>query len=98
MNCLNSEKSNYYKELISDKILNTINNNFIPGGESNENNWVNSVIEMEKFLLKENDQYKGAYICSCGQWYIIERCGLPKEESKYSNCNEIIGGNEYVLE
>ena len=60
MNCLNSEKSNYYKELISDKILNTINNNFIPGGESNENNWVNSVIEMEKFLLKENDQYKGA--------------------------------------
>ena len=27
MNCLNSEKSNYYKELISDKILNTINNN-----------------------------------------------------------------------
>ena len=96
MNCLNSENSNYYKELISDKILNTINNNFIPGGESNENNWVNSVIEMEKFLLKENDQYKGAYICSCGQWYIIERCGLPKEESKCSNCNEIIGGTEYV--
>ena len=60
MNCLNSENSNYYKELISDKILNIINNNFIPGGESNENNWVNSVIEMEKFLLKENDQYKGA--------------------------------------
>ena len=45
--------------------------------------------------MKTNDKYKGAYICSCGQWYDIDYCGLPTVESNCFNCNQKIGGTNY---
>ena len=96
MSCLMGKEKHFYYDLLSNKMLNIINNSFIPGDEPNENIWVNSVIEVEKFLIKTNDPYKGAYVCSCGQWYDVEHCGLPMAESICYNCNQKIGGTEHV--
>ena len=94
--CLMGKEKHFYYDLLSNNMLNVINNSFIPGDHPNENIWVNSVIEVEKFLLKTNDSYKGAYVCSCGQWYDVDHCGLPMAESICFNCNQKIGGTNHV--
>ena len=96
ISCLMGKENNFYYNLLSNNMLNIINNSFIPGDEPNENIWINSLIDIEQFLLKTNDKYKGAYICSCGQWYDIDYCGLPTVESNCFNCNQKIGGTNYV--
>jgi ribosomal protein S6 len=96
VSCLMEKPQHFYFDLLSNQMLNVINNSFIPGDEPNENIWVNSVIEVEKFLIKYNDAYKGAYVCSCGQWYDVDHCGLPMAESVCFNCNQKIGGTYHV--
>ena len=33
-----------------------------------------------------------AYVCSCGQWYDVAKCGFPTIESICFICNQKIGG------
>ena len=74
---------------------NYIKENYIPGGEPNENLWVTSVNEIEEFLKNTPDnggQMNAAYICSCGKWYSVPKCGFPTTKSLCEYCFKEIGG------
>ena len=96
LDSLNKKGEYFYSNLLTKNMLTIIKNNYIPGGEPNENVWINSANEMEEFLIKTNDAYTGAYICSCGQWYNVDQCGLPMVESKCILCGKRVGGTWHV--
>ena len=90
-----SKEGNFYKSLLSKNMENYIKENYIPGGEPNENLWVTSVNEIEEFLKDTPDnggQMKAAYICSCGKWYEVPKCGFPTSKSLCDYCFKEIGG------
>ena len=97
-NCLLSEDNHFYKNLLSPNIINYIKENYIPGDEPNDNLLINSAKEIEKFLQNTPDvgnYMPAAYVCSCGQWYHVARCGFPTAESICFVCKQKIGGIEY---
>ena len=90
-----SKDGNFYKSLLSIDMGNYIKENYIPGGEPNENLWLKSVNEIEEFLKDTPDnggQMKAAYICSCGKWYDVPKCGFPTSKSICDFCFKEIGG------
>ena len=95
--CSQGKEDSFYKNLLSPKVIETINKNFIPGGESNDDKRILSFKHLEEFLTRTNDHKQGAYICSCGFFYSIPPCGLPTEISKCPNCKKEIGGSSHKL-
>ena len=97
--CSLSNPNSFYSNLLSPQMKATINNNYIPGGEPNDDLIINSFNEVENYLNVTNNPSNGAYICSCDSWYSIDPCGLPATVSKCSNCGQDIGGqNHYLIE
>ena len=90
-NCSN----NFYFSLLTNRALETINNNMIPGKLANTNNIINNFEIIKKSFNKNRDY--GAYLCSCGYHYSIDYCSFPLFEFKCPNCNEIIGGKNHIL-
>ena len=93
---LNSQnkKSTFLSSLLNKNMIDFIKENYIPCFIQ-ENLFKKSLYQIENFL-NENDYKSGAYICSCGKWYSILECGLPKYEFKCDNCKNIIGGIDHV--
>ena len=96
LHSLNSpnNQSTFLSSLLNKNMINFINDNYIPC-ITQENIFKKSLYQIERFL-NENDYKSGAYICSCGKWYSILECGLPKYEFKCDNCKSIIGGIDHV--
>eukprot|EP00833_Pecoramyces_ruminatium_P010610 jgi/Orpsp1_1/1184642/evm.model.c7180000090364.1 len=90
--CSLSKPNTVYSNILSPYIMRNINKIYIPGGEPKYNLFMKSISEIQN--------YKGAeavYICSCGELYKIGDCGGPRETKNCLECNEIIGGNRYIL-
>ena len=95
--CSQSRQNSFYKKLMSNNIIKTIKENFIPGGEPNDNIRITTFKELEEYLRGCNDPNQAAYVCSCGYWYSVPPCGLPTSTSNCPICNQMIGGTEYKL-
>ena len=95
-NIINEENTkNFYYALSTDKALETINNNMIPGKLSNTNDFI-QIFDIIKQNFKKDPDYC-AYICSCGYHYSIDLCTFPTREFNCPKCNEIIGGLNHIL-
>ena len=103
--CSRANASSFYGGLISKNIKDVIDNNFIPGGEPKITPKIRGYYKMKK-LFETTDRspkvagYRwtpGAYFCSCGYYYEIENCSLPKIESTCPICKLTIGGTSHRL-
>ncbi len=88
-------KNSFYYNLQSPKIKETIDNNYIPGGEPPDDLIILNSKEIEN--LCKNDTGHGLYICSCGYFYQIENCTMPNQISTCPECGQNIGGNDHRL-
>ena len=95
--CSQASENSFYKKLLSNDIINTVNQNFIPGGEPNDNIRITTFKFLEEYLNERNNSSYAAYICSCGFWYSVFPCGLPTAENPCPNCKKIIGGISHRL-
>jgi hypothetical protein len=96
----NSEKSDeyFYSHIISDKSKSILAQNCIPGNNLLNDIYVNNYMLIEKHL-KTLDHDVGAYVCSCGTYYVCPPCGFPdnKDEDEEqdlclnANCRKPIG-------
>ena len=80
--CSQGKQNSFYQNLISPKVIEIINKNFIPGGEPNDDERIIYFNVLKEFLIGMNNSSQGAYICSCGYFYSIPPCGLPYEKKK----------------
>ena len=91
-----SNENGLFQNFHSNNILKTIKENYIPGSEPNENKFITSYYEIESFIKTYNSPKHGAYICSCGQWYSVNPCGLPMVKGICASCKLPIGGEKHV--
>ncbi len=95
--CSQGKQNSFYQNLISPKVIEIINKNYIPGGEPNDDKRIMWFQDLEEFLIGTNDPSQGAYICSCGFFYSIPPCGLPTETKNCPICKKKIGGLNHKL-
>ena len=86
--CSQGKQNSFYQNLISPKVIEIINKNYIPGGEPNDDKRIMWFQDLEEFLIGTNDPSQGAYICSCGFFYSIPPCGLPTETKNCPICKK----------
>ena len=86
----------FYLNLLSNNISSVIDSNFIPGNFPYTSLKIQSFYEIKKLLEANPDNY-GAYLCSCGYRYSIDKCSFPTKEFNCPICKEKIGGNNYIL-
>ena len=96
----NSEKSDeyFYSHIISDKSKSILAKNCIPGNNLLNDIYVNNYMLIEKHL-KTLDHDVGAYVCSCGTYYVCPPCGFPDNKGEdeeqdlclNANCRKPIG-------
>ena len=72
-----------YSKMLNEKMVENINNSFIPGVDLFCDLWVESYINMKKPISKPHtDGYScGYYICDCGEYYFQQPCGVPTDIS-----------------
>ena len=73
-----SNSESFYSYIISPQILEYIKEKYIPGGEPNDSLKIQSAEKIKK--LFEGGLYKGLYMCSCNDFYVVDNCGKPKEK------------------
>ena len=87
--------NNFYYSLLTNRALETINNNMIPGKLANTNKNIEN-FQIIKQNFAKNPNY-GGYLCSCGYHYEITFCSFPTKEMNCPDCGEIIGGKNHIL-
>ena len=87
--------NNFYYSLLTNKALETLENNMIPGKLANNNKLIENY-QIIKQNFSKNPNY-GAYLCSCGYHYEITLCSFPTRESTCPDCGKIIGGKNHIL-
>ena len=93
----NSENNEFlYKNLISKDIVSFLKDNYIPGNFLFSNLKIRSYYYIKK-ILKNNPLKDGIYLCSCGNYYKIDRSTFPTEELECHICHQKIGGRDYNL-
>ena len=89
-------KEGFYFDILSKNISSIIESSFIPG------NFIYNSLKIESFydikkVLKTNHYNYGAYLCSCGYHYSIDKCTFPTHEFKCPVCKQLIGGKKHIL-
>ena len=95
----NKNKSNveyFYQNLTTKNISSFIDNNYMPGNFQFFNLKMKSLPEIKENLKRDPLKY-GAYICSCGYHYTIDKCTFPTREFKCPICQKLIGGTHFNL-
>ena len=93
-------KDSFYGSLFSNKIQTLLKDNYIPGGEPNEEQ---ILISYYIYQTTQKSSNQGFYICGgtkdkpCGTFYQISPCGLPSQEFTCSNCDAKIAGKHHKL-
>ena len=95
--CSLLNQNSFYSKLTSLDIENTINTNFIPGGEPNDSILIQFSKDLEQHLISTNHTSPGAYVCSCGYFYTVDECSLPTRISPCPICGLPIGGENHKL-
>ena len=95
--CSLLNQNSFYSKLTSLDIENTINTNFIPGGEPNDSILIQFSKDLEQHLISTNHTSPGAYVCSCGYFYTVGQCSLPTRISPCPICGLPIGGENHKL-
>ena len=95
---LNNGKRNILSSLFNkDKTIKILKESFLPGMIPAKKSLFTEEFENIDKHLKTQDVQEGAYVCSCGKFYIIEPCGFPTKIDKCNNCGEKIGGEKHIL-
>ena len=89
-------KDGLYLNLLSKNISTIIESSFIPGNFIYDSLKIQSFYEIQK-LLRANQYNYGAYLCSCGYHYTIDKCTFPTYEFKCPICKQMIGGKKHIL-
>ena len=89
-------KNSFYNKIISNSIINSLNNTFIPGNEPNDSPILTSYPEIVNHLKTFNSSSEAVYVCSCGLWYNVGPCGLPTVIT-ICKCGLEIGGLNHKL-
>ena len=85
---MNNGKRNILSSLFNkDKTIKILKESFLPGMIPAKKSLFTEEFENIDKHLKTQDVKEGAYVCSCGKFYIIEPCGFP---TKIDKCNTII--------
>ena len=90
------KKDGFYFDLITKNISAAIESSFIPGNFPNYNLKMESFNQIKKLLILGKDSY-GAYLCSCGYHYSIDKCTFPTREFQCPNCQQMIGGKNHKI-
>ena len=85
-----------YQNLIFKNITSIIDSNYIPGIFQVMSLRIKSFYQIKDVLKKEPLKY-GAYICSCGYHYTIDKCTFPTREFNCPICKKKIGGLKFNL-
>ena len=85
----NINEKSLYGALLSDKIIETINNNYFPGNEIPENDLLKTYEQLIEHFKKRN-QNDGAYICECGHYYYIPAPGTFNLKDNCYKCKKKI--------
>ena len=93
---LSNPQSFYYK-ITTEKIKDTLAKSYIPGGEPRDDLIISSYYAIDNFLKETQTTSPGAYVCSCGYFYQIENCSMPRVISKCPVCRKDIGGENHRL-
>ena len=86
------KNNNFYKNILTNNSLNIINNNYIPGIDNKPNYFEIALREIPIWFNSININENGAYVCSCGYWYSVPKCGYPTSIGNCPKCGEQIGG------
>ena len=70
-----------YSQIITENYENKLKENCLPGNNLFENEKVISYYQVVEHFNTQPDDF-GAYVCSCGKYYIIPPCGFPWEEEE----------------
>ena len=90
------ETEGFYFNLLTKNISSIIDSNFIPGNFPYYSLKIESFYEIKKLLQADHYKY-GAYLCSCGYHYSIDKCTFPTIEFKCPICKKYIGGKKHIL-
>ena len=78
------------------KGLSILESGFIPGNFKYASLKIESFNEIKKNLKEQPHKY-GAYLCSCGYHYSVDKCTFPTIEFRCPICKEWIGGKNHIL-
>ena len=92
-----SNSQSFYYQITTERIKDILPNSYIPGGEPRDDLIISSYYAIENFLKETQRTSPGAYVCSCGYFYQIENCSMPRVKSKCPVCGEDIGGENHCL-
>jgi hypothetical protein len=87
---------NFYTDLLSYDCFKTLSENFIPGKTTTINKYKESYEIIKENLTKYPLSY-GAYVCSCGLHYPLEKNTFPTSIFQCPDCHEKIGGTNMEL-
>lgn len=86
------KNNNFHKNILTNNSVNIINNNYIPGIDNKPNYFEIALREIPIWFNSININENGAYVCSCGYWYSVPKCGYPTSIGNCPKCGEQIGG------
>ena len=86
----------FYLDLLTKNISSIIDTSFIPGNFPYTSLKIQSFYEIKR-ILKANPNNYGAYLCSCGYHYSIDKCTFPTKEFKCPICKKKIGGTNHII-
>ena len=86
----------FYLSLLTKNISTILESGFIPGTFPNNNLKIQSFYEIKQLLEQDHNKY-GAYLCSCGYHYSIDKCTFPRVIFKCPICGQLIGGSKGIL-
>ena len=93
----NKNKSEgFYLNLLTKNIASILESGFVPGNFKYGSLKIESFNEIKKNLKEQPLKY-GAYLCSCGYHYSVDKCTFPTIEFKCPICKEWIGGKNHKL-
>ena len=83
LNNENKEEEKYfYKSLISKNVIESIEDNYIPGIDNQEYLHLVTLETIITHLNTKPDRH-GCYVCSCGYYYDIDPCGFPTKNRTF---------------
>jgi len=91
-----SKPNTVYSNLLSPSLMQNLQTMYIPGGEPKSNLMIESTEEIQKYFKKGGEEE--VYMCSCGNWYTLNKCGRPWDLGTCNICNKTIGGKNHVLQ
>ena len=86
----------FYLSLLTKNISTILESGLIPGTFPNTNLKIQSFYEIKQLLEQDHNKY-GAYLCSCGYHYSIDKCTFPRVKFKCPICGKWIGGEKGIL-